>query len=78
MINFRMKLNAISCEAFEYVVLMLEMHGNRVLSLFRKHEFINDLDLGTVSLNLPNILGRNVRFEVVFTRRSIEIISNDS
>lgn len=48
MIEMRKELNNAS-ETFEYVIFTLDLHGNALLKLFRKHAFLNDLDLDDVS-----------------------------
>lgn len=49
MIEIRKELNEECSEAFEHIAFTLDLHGRAMVCLFKKHEFVNDLDLDTVS-----------------------------
>lgn len=56
MIEVREELNELSSDTFQYVSFTLDLHGKRMVSVFKNHQFVNDLDLDTVSLKISQII----------------------
>lgn len=49
MLNCRKEVNELASETFEYIAFRLDWHGLALVSMFKKHIFLNDLDLETVN-----------------------------